>query len=390
MDVRLFFNEAMKRGFVQLVRRPVFYIIMIVAPLLCSFFMLDLMRQGVVQRVPVGIVDLDGSSISRSIERNLGAMQNVSITHHYRGYQEAISAVQRDEVLGFIYLPAGLEHKALSGQDPTVSYYINYAYFTPASTQYKGFKTITLLANGAIAKTTLEATGLLTEGGVSAMLQPILTRVHGLNNPWTNYSFYLNLSFVPCLLALFILLMTSFSIGTELKYGTCREWIASAGGSIEFAVAGKLFPQTLIFTSTGWMIQLLMFRVYGLPLNGNVWNMIVAMPLLVLACQAFALTMMCITPNFRYGTTLSTLLGVMSFSFCGFSLPSDSMYAWVHALGNVMPVRYYFLLSIDQALNGIPLYYSRYYYAALVAFTLLPWCLLWRLKRECINPVYVP
>ncbi len=388
--MRLFFNESIKRGLVQLVRRQLYWLVMIVAPILCAIFLLELMKAGTIHRVPVGIVDLDNSMVSRRIERNLMGMQQVDIVDHYTDYRAALDAVQRGDIYGFILIPDRLEHKALSGQEPVVSYYVNYAYFPPASIQYKGFKTITMLANGAIAKTTLDATGLLTDRGVMTLLQPILTQVHSLNNPWLNYSYYLNMSFIPCLLALFIMLTTTFSIGTELKYGTCREWIDSAGRSIEFVLFGKLTPHTFIFTCTGWMIQFLMYRVYGLPLNCNPWHMILAMPLFVLANQGFALTMMCIAPNFRYGTTLCTLLGMLSFSFCGFSLPAEAMYPWVHALGCVVPIKYYFLLSIDQALNGIPFYYSRLYYVALIAFIAAPWPLLWRLKRECINPVYVP
>lgn len=388
--MRLFFNESIKRGLVQLVRRQLYWLVMIVVPILCAIFLLELMKAGTIHRVPVGIVDLDNSMVSRRIERNLMGMQQVDIVGHYTDYRAALDAVQRGDIYGFILIPDRLEHKALSGQEPVVSYYVNYAYFPPASIQYKGFKTITMMANGAIAKTTLDATGLLTDRGVMTLLQPILTQVHSLNNPWLNYSYYLNMSFIPCLLALFIMLTTTFSIGTELKYGTCREWIDSAGRSIEFALFGKLAPHTFIFTCTGWMIQFLMYRVYGLPLNCNPWHMILAMPLFVLANQGFALTMMCIAPNFRYGTTLCTLLGMLSFSFCGFSLPAEAMYPWVHALGCVVPIKYYFLLSIDQALNGIPLYYSRLYYVALIAFIAAPWPLLWRLKRECINPVYVP
>ena len=388
--MRLFFNESIKRGLVQLVRRQLYWLVMIVAPILCAIFLLELMKAGTIHRVPVGIVDLDNSMVSRRIERNLMGMQQVDIVDHYTDYRAALDAVQRGDIYGFILIPDRLEHKALSGQEPVVSYYVNYAYFPPASIQYKGFKTITMMANGAIAKTTLDATGLLTDRGVMTLLQPILTQVHSLNNPWLNYSYYLNMSFIPCLLALFIMLTTTFSIGTELKYGTCREWIDSAGRSIEFALFGKLAPHTFIFTCTGWMIQFLMYRVYGLPLNCNPWHMILAMPLFVLANQGFALTMMCIAPNFRYGTTLCTLLGMLSFSFCGFSLPAEAMYPWVHALGCVVPIKFYFLLSIDQALNGIPFYYSRLYYVALIAFIAAPWPLLWRLKRECINPVYVP
>ena len=387
--VRHYINQSLKRGAVSLVRRQIFFCMMVVVPLLCSWFLLDLMNDGAVERVPVGIVDLDNSALSRSVTRNLSSLKGVDVKYHFRNYQEAIDAVQTGKVLGFYLMPSDLSERALSNNKPTISYYVNYAYYTPASTQFKSFKTMTIMANGAIVQTTLRTLGV-SNATIAATLQPVLTHVHAVNNPWTNYSYYLNASFVPCLLALFILLVTAFSIGTELKYGTSRQWMHAAGDNITLAITGKLFPQTVIFTVVGWTIQLLMYRVYGLPLNCNPLNMMVAMVLFVLANQAWALTAMCIVPNFRLGSTVCTLFGMLSFSFCGFSLPEEAMYAWIQPLAYMMPMKYYFLISIDQALNGIDLYYSRYFYAALIGFTLLPWLLKWRLKKECMHPVYVP
>lgn len=384
-----YINQSLKRGTVSLVRRQVFFWMMVVVPLLCSWFFFDLMQKGAVERVPVGIVDLDNSSLSRTLIRNLSAFKTVDVQYHFRNYQEAADAVQRGTVLGFFYIPADLSEKALSGQKPMVSYYVNYAYYTPASTMYKGFKTISVMANGAIVSTALQTLGV-PGPQISATLQPVLADIHAINNPWTNYSYYLNISFVPCFLALIILLVTAFSIGTELKYGTSRQWMHASGDSIILAITGKLLPQTFIFTAVGWFIQLMMYRIYGFPLNCPPSHMLWAMLLFVLANQGWALFAMCVVPNFRLGSTLCTLLGMLSFSFCGFSLPQEAMYPWVEALGFVMPVKYFFLISIDQALNGIDLYFSRVYYAALIGFILLPWPFIWRLKKECMHPVYVP
>ena len=389
MNIFGYIDESLKRGLVSIVRRRILWISMIVVPIFTAFFFLDLMKQGVPNQAPVGIIDLDNSSTSRSIVRTLSAMKEVSIRDEYISYHEAVDALQEGKILGFFFIPSDLEERALGGRQPRVSFYINYAYYAPASFQYRGFKTISVLANAAIARTLMRTLGL-SDRQVMATLQPITIHTHGLNNPWTNYSYYLNLSFIPCFLALMILLVTAFSIGTELKYGTSKQWIESSANSIELAVAAKMMPQTIIFTAVGWFIQFLMYRVYGLPLNCNPWHMILAMAIFVVANQGFGLFLMCVVPNFRLGTTLCSLFGVISFSFCGFSLPSESLYPWVKALSYVVPVRYYFLLSIDQALNGLPLYYSRISYAAMLGFTLLPWTLLWRLRRFCVNPVYVP
>ena len=66
------------------------------------------------------------------------------------------------------------------------------------------------------------------------------------------------------------------------------------------------------------------------------------------------------------------------------------MYGGLAIFSYILPVRYYFLIYINQALNGLPVYYSRYFFAALIAFPLVATTLLWRLKKACLKPVYVP
>ena len=384
-----YIGRSFKRGCVQLVRRPMYFLLIVIMPLLCSCFLLDLIKDGSVQRVPVGIVDLDNSSLSRRISRNLNGFQQVNICQCYNNFAEARDAVQRGEVLGFFFIPDNLEEDALGGRQPVVSYYVNYAYYAPASMQYKGFKTISMLVNGGIVQTALRTVGVPNQQ-IESTLVPYQTHVHMISNPFTNYDYYLNSTFIPCFLSLFILLVTAFSLGLELKSGLSRQWLKTSGDSMFLALVGKLVPQTVLFTVVCWFVQWMMFRCYDFPLNCNPWNMLIAMFLLVVANQSFAVLMFCFVPNFRYGTMLCTLLGMVSFSFCGFSLPHEAMYPWVHSLGYVMPIKYYFLIMVDQALNGIDLYYSRVYYAALIGFTILPMLLSWRLKKECMNPVYVP
>ena len=384
-----YIGNSFKRGCVQLVRRPMYFLLIVIMPILCCWFLMDLIKSGSVQNVPVGIVDLDNSSMSRRISRNLNGFQQVSIRNRYNNFAEARDAVQRGEVLGFFLIPDYLEEEALGGRQPVVSYYVNYAYYAPASMQFKGFKTISLLVNGSIVQTALRTVGLRDER-IEPALVPYQTHPHMPGNPFINYNYYLNSTFVPCFLSLFILLVTAFSLGTELKTGLSRQWLKTSGGSMFVALLGKLVPQTVLFTAVGWFIQWMMFRCYDFPLNCNPWNMLLAMFLLVVANQSFAVLIFCFVPNFRYGTMLCTLLGMVSFSFTGFSLPQEAMYPWVQALGFTTPIKYYFLIMVDQALNGIDLYYSRYYYAALLGFTILPMLLSWHLKKECMNPVYVP
>jgi ABC-2 type transport system permease protein len=66
------------------------------------------------------------------------------------------------------------------------------------------------------------------------------------------------------------------------------------------------------------------------------------------------------------------------------------MYGAIGIFSYIAPIRYYFLIYLNQALNGFDVYYVRYYFAALLAFPLIGGVLISRLKRACTDPVYVP
>ena len=187
-----------------------------------------------------------------------------------------------------------------------------------------------------------------------------------------------------------MLTVTVFSICTEIKHGTSPKWLQTAGGHVSVALLGKLLPQTVVFSAVGVGLQAVLYGFLHFPLNNHAMHMIVAMILFVMACQALALAIVELIPNLRLSLSVCSLFGILCFSVAGFSFPVDQMYGGIGIFAYIFPIRYYFLIYIDQALNGIPIYYSRFYYVALLVFLLLPMLGLRRLRRHLENPVYVP
>ncbi len=383
------FWASVRRSVRQLTTRKIYFVAMIVVPVGSALFFLNLLDSGLPLHAPVAVVDLDDSPMSRSVIRSLDAMDVVDVTCHASGYADAIDKIKRGEIYGFFMIPVEFEKDAVSGRTPTISYYCNMAYYVPGTLSFKGFKTVAVSTSGKIVETVLVNTGM-ERLAVGAVLQPVVVQEHPIGNPWSNYAIYLGNSFIPGILALMVLMITAWSIGEEIKRGTSPEWLDRAGGSIGVAVVGKLLPQTLIFSAVGVLCQSFLYGYSHFPLNCSVWRMVLAMVLLVVASQSFALVFCCIVPNLRLSLSTVSLLGILSFSITGFSFPVQSMYSAVEVFSYIIPLRYYFLIYVDQALNGIPLYYSRWYYIVLLVFPLVAMALLWRLKRKCRYPVYVP
>ncbi|MBR4886227.1 MAG: ABC transporter permease [Muribaculaceae bacterium] len=383
------FILVFKRSVRPLASRRIYWLTMVVMPLFCMIFLTDLLREGLPIKAPAAVVDYDRSELSRRMIQSLNGAQMSRITAVYDNIGDARRAMQRGEIYGFYLIPENFQSDLLSVRTPTVSYYTNMAYYVPASLLYKNFTASALYAKADVLS------GLLTDVGVDTeeivpLLQPINIEVRGLSNPWLDYAVYLCNSFVPAIMQLMIFLTTAFAVCQEMKRATSPLWLRLAKGSVIRALSAKLLPQTI-----GWQIMMLFMLWWFYGKNGFVMNgswgwMILSEMMFVLACQGFALFVVGVLPNLRLALSVGALVGVLSFSIGAFSFPYESMYGSIGVFSWLVPVRYNFLIYIDQALNGIDVYYSRIFYVAYIVFMLLPLLVIKRLKRELLNPVYVP
>lgn len=378
-----------KRECHRLVSRPLYLFCMVIAPLFCYVFFTTLMASGLPTDLPVGAVDLDNSNTSRKLLRNLDAFSQTGIVEQYNSVNEARHAMQQGKIYGFFYIPAHLSAEAQSQRQPTLSFYTNNSYLIAGSLLFKDMKMMGELASGSAARSVLYAKGA-TESQAMAFLQPIVIDTHPLNNPWLNYSVYLCNTLLPGVLMLMIFMITVYSIGVEIKDRTAREWLRTGNNSIYISLVGKLLPHTVIFTIMGVFYNVYLYGYLHFPCNSGIFSMIFATLFLVLASQSLGVVMIGTFPSLRLGLSFASLWGVISFSISGFTFPVMAMHPVLQALSNLFPLRHYFLIYVDQALNGYSMAYSWINYMALLIFMMLPFLVIHRLKKALIYYKYMP
>ncbi len=372
----------------RILRRPVYLLSMVCAPVFCFIFFTTLMREGLPQNLPAGVVDEDNTSVSRQILRNLDSFQQTEIVCQCSNFKEAREAMQRGEIYAFYYIPKGITQKTLRFEQPKVSFYTNASYIVPASLLYRDMTMMSEYASAGVGRETLMARGYTMDQAMGFLL-PIQMDMRAVHNPWLSYSIYLNNSLLPAALMLMIMLVTVFAVHTELKDETSKEWMQMAEGNIYVAAIGKLLPYAVVFSGMSFVYLAWLYGLLGFPLHSGIWPMLLAAIMLVMASQGFALFLAAAVPSLRWSLSLATLWGVLSFPICGFSFPVMAMPPALRALSYFFPLRYYFLIYVDQALNGLPMYYSVWYYIALMAFILLPLTDLALLKRAELKYKYL-
>ncbi len=376
-----------KREVKRLLSRPVYIFSMVLTPLFGYIFFTTLMQDGLPNDLPAGVVDADNTSVSRQIIRNLDAFQQTKIVENYENFAKAREAMQRGEIYSIYYIPEGTTREALASKQPTISFYTSASYLVPASLEYRDMKMMSEYASGAIARSTLYAKGY-TEDQAMAMLQPVKMEMHAVHNPALNYSIYLSNSLLPALLMLLIFQVTIFSIYSELKEETSKEWLAMTGNNIYKAVIGKLLPQFVIWVLMGFAYLIILYGYWHFPLYSGLLPMIVLMIVFVVVCQWFGVFLCGAVPSLRWALSLATLWGVLSFPICGFSFPQMAFPPALKGLSYLFPMRYYFLIYVDQALNGISFGYTWLYYVLLLSFLILPIFVMGRLKKFLLEYHY--
>ena len=373
----------------RLATQPIYLFCMVIAPLFCYNFFTSLMKEGLPESLPMGLVDEDHSTTTRNLARNLDAFQMSDITGEYANVTEARKAVQRGDIYGFYLIPRGTTKQAQLQRIPTVSFYTNYSYLVAGSLLYRDMRMMSELASGAATRTVLYAKGA-TEKQAMAYLQPVVIDMHAVANPWLNYNVYLSNIIIPGMLGIFILMTTVYSLGSELKFGTSDELMQTSGDSIIMALTSKLLPQGIIFTLMGSIYILLLYGYLHFPCNCGTGRMWCVMALFVMACQGLGVFMFTMLPTLRMGLSFASLWGVVSFSISGMSFPVMAMHPTLQGLSYLFPLRHYFLLYVNCALDGYNIANAWPFALALLVFLFLPLPFLPRLKKVMKYYEYEP
>lgn len=378
-----------KREVGRLTSHPIYFFCMLVAPILCVVFFLSLMREGLPTDLPIAVVDMDGSATSRNLIRQLDAFEQTEVVYKTATFDDARREMQKGNVYGIFYIPKDFAVKATTGKQPVLSFYTNGTYLIAASLLFRDMKTMSVLAGASVGLQTGLAKGYTTDQ-IMAQLQPVVVDTHAIGNPWLNYSVYLNNTILPGVLQLMIFLVTVFSIGTEIKYSTAREWLQTGSNSFTWSLLGKLLPQTVIFTVIAMLCCAALYGFNAFPFNSGWMPMVTAIFLLVVASQAVGVFMIGALPTLRLGLSFASLFGMIAFSIVGFSFPVLGMDPTLQALSTLFPLRHYFLIYVDQALNGRDLFYTWTEYAWLAGFLVLPFLIGKHLKNALLYFKYIP
>lgn len=381
------FKLVLGRELRRIISRPIYLLMMVILPLGFLLFFATLMPQGLPDKLPVGVIDHDDSSLSRKIIRQIDATQQTGFTYDYLNFNEARKAMQRNEIYGFIEFPENLMKDITNGIQPTINFYYNQSYLIPGSLVLKNLSYMITTISGGANLQMRQARGQTIDQAMAQIL-PVSPDVHPIGNPWINYSVYLINVLLPGMLQLMVLLLTVYVIGIEIKKERSLKWFKLSGSNLFKALAGKLFPYTVVFTIVGFVYSVVLYKVLHYPLQSSINWMFLNYFFLVIAYQAMGIFIVEMFPTLPIALSIAGLFGVLGITYSGLSFPIEGMPLAMQGLSFLFPVRWFFKIYQGAALNGFdPVYYINYFGYQLV-YLLFPLMLRKRFLNAIVKMNY--
>ena len=370
--------NVFRRELRRMTSRRIYFASCIVLPLFSLVFMATIFGHGQMENLPVGVVDADQTSLSRSIIRMVDATPELQVTKHYANETEARKAIQRKEIYGYLLIPSGIK---------SLCYYYHNAMLSVGGELHSTFETI--LKQVSVTPIVTEAVGLgESQTNITSFLIPISEEEMVSYNPNRNYAIYLSQPFFFVFLQVLLLLVTTYALGSESKFGTSDEWLQMAKGNIGIAVIGKLLPYTFIFMVMGVLANVVFFNWMKMPLPCSLWVMNGITMLFILATQALALLLYAIFPVLSLIISVVSMIGSLGATLSGVTFPVNFMDTPVYWASFLFPIRHF--VEVVQSLLYLGGTFSNYWtnLVVLLLFILSPILLLPRLKRALLTHRY--
>lgn len=366
---------------------PIRWIACTLLPLFSAFFMATIFGEGVMRELPIAVVDNDFSASSRALVRTIDSSPALHIAHHPTSSSEALAALRRGDIYGYVVLPRGFERDMTRGAHTTIPYYYHYALMSVGATVDSSLRPLLTMATLDPVVVTAREMGVSKER-VEHFVEAVESDLHPLGNPTLSFCTYLSEPFFFVMFQIIILLTVVYVFGSEVNSSSAREWLAGAGGDIIVASIGKLAPYIAAFVASGLSGICILHTLSAGAWQGSIGVLVVDMVLLVVASSSLALFLFALLPVMGLTISAASMIGSLGATLSGVTFPLTSMYPAFRTLALALPIRHFTLIAQNGLYDSgefAPVWWN---YAALVGFALLPLLTLPRLRRVIISRRY--
>ncbi len=336
-----------KKEFLQFVRDPKMFVIILIAPVVQLIF-LGYAANMDVNTVYTIVFDKDKSNESADFIRNFEKSGYFTIVNYVNNYEDLTDLIDKNKALVAIVIPKDFEKNVNLNRPATVQ-----AIFDGSDGNKSG------IAGGYLQSVVINYAGKLNlefinKRGIKIETLPKLeAEVRVWYNPELKTRNFMVPGIVGLLLMIITLLLTSLAIVKEKEIGTLEQLIVSPIKPYQMII-GKLVPFALLGFISIIIVITVMRVVFNIQVRGSIIFLFFSSGIFILNLLGLGLFISIYSRTQQQAMMLSIFGLMMPMIFLsGFSFPIENMPVVIRTVTYIIPLRYFMTIIRGIILKGI-------------------------------------
>lgn len=326
--------------------------------LLCLWWTLS---ASIVRDLPVAIIDLDKSSLSRQFAQQLDASSSFYLSDEFSSVMDGAQALKAGQVYALVVIPRHFERDIRLGTMPTVTAWNNGQFILIAKVLNTSLASIAGTFNAKVGTAQALAKGAAfpqTEG----MALPVRNQITPLFNMNSSYAQFLLSAIIPAAWAILLALSGINTLSREDKQG--RQWMPTKAGR---EIGAKFMVNWLIGWAWGGVWAYGMYSLLDYPLVGSPLLLFLVLGVAAGACIALGLFFFAALRDSAKTISIVGALTAPGLAFMGITFPASAMETFATYWRALLPVSHYadIQIAISNYGSGITRIYPSLIYLTL-------------------------
>ncbi|MFT6984686.1 MAG: ABC-2 type transport system permease protein [Psychromonas sp.] len=319
-------------------------------PILLALSIWWIFSQAIARDLPIGVLDLQQSTLSRQLIREFDATSALKVDHAFSDISAAKNAFIGNEIYAYMVIPKNFDRDIHLANPPQVSVFYNSQFILVG----KLINSAALQAHGTF-NAQLGALKQLAKGNSSALSAvaktvAIRSQITPLFNKNSNYAQFLVSAIVPALWQIAIVVSTILFLTANHRISGLKKMVGEKPLKNLLAMGGFYLP---IFVAQGFAFLIFFYAGLDWPMEGSLLPLLFAQLVTVIACMIMGNFFFFLTLDPARAISFAAGFTAPSFAFMGVTFPVTDMNTLAQLWRGLLPISHYIEAQISQVSYGV-------------------------------------
>jgi ABC-2 type transport system permease protein len=355
-------------------------------PIVLALSIWWIFSQAIVRDLPIAVVDLQKSSLSRLLTREFDATSTLKIDHEFSDIRSAKKALVGNDIYAYMVIPRNFDRDIHLGKAPQVTVFYNSQFILVG----KLINGAALQAHGSfnaqvgIMKELAKGNNITSSAFGKTV--PIQTQITPLFNKNVNYAQFLVSAIIPALWQMTIVISSIMFLTANHRIYGLKKMFAEKPLKNLLSISFFYLP---FFLVQGIAFLTWFYLILDWPMAGSFLPLFFTQLITALACMIMGAFFFFLTLDPAKAMSFGGAFTAPSFAFMGVTFPVSDMNMLAEFWRGLLPISHYIETQISQVSYGVTTWDTIYSFTLPMFGYLIPLFLILLLIKKHLKKLEV-